>query len=348
MGGSGMTDDWTDQLYVQNPKVTARDMGDAVFLANPGLRASVGVIPEDPKMQLALAAGVTTILFIPGSATNIGGQGILLKTGLPTYESTTIRNPGSMKMAQAGNPERWGYGVARAFMTWNLRHTLKKGLAYARRWEAYEAGQGPKPEKDIQWEIVRSLYNRETQISVHTQIFQVVNATLSLAAEELDLPVYLDHSTFDGWKAAPRAKELGISAIVGPRVVEVPIYSFIMWSGSDPQKFQGCAAGYQEQGMEMIGFNTDAPVIPAEELPLQAAMAVRYGFKYDRLQTVRGLTIIPAVTAGIDHLVGSIEPGKDADLLIITGDPADPRTSIEAVYLEGEKVYDPEVQKRRW
>ena len=324
------------------------DLNDMVFLANPGLRASVGVIPEDPKMLLAMAGGVTTILFIPGSGTNIGGQGILLKTGLPTYESTTIRNPGSMKMAQAGNPERWGFGVARSFMNWNLRHTIKKGLAYAKTWEAYEKGTGPKPEKDIQWEIVRALYNGETQISVHTQIYQVVNETLSMAAAELHLPVYLDHSTFDGWKAAKRAKELGVSAIVGPRVVEVPLLGFIMWSGSDPQKFQGCAAGYQEQGMEMIGFNTDAPVVPAEELSLQAAMAVRYGFKYDRLQTVRGLTIIPAVTAGIDHRVGSIEPGKDADLLILTGDPADPRTSIEAVYIEGEKVYDPTVNKRRW
>lgn len=100
--------------------------------------------------------------------------------------------------------------------------------------------------------------------------------------------------------------------------------------------------------MEMIGFNTDAPVLPQEELQLQAGMGARYGFKYDKLQTVRGLTIVPAVTAGIDHRVGSIEPGKDADLLIVTGDPADPRTSVEGVYTNGEKVYDPAITMRRW
>jgi len=63
---------------------------------------------------------------------------------------------------------------------------------------------------------------------------------------------------------------------------------------------------------------------------------------------VRGLTIIPAKTAGIDGRLGSLEVGKDADVLFITGDPADPRTSIEGVLIDGELVYDPVEHKRRW
>lgn len=324
------------------------DINDPVYITNPGLRASVAVRPQDQKMKVALAGGVTTILFIPGSACNISGQGILVKTAGKDYEDACLRDPGSLKMAQAGNPERWGYGLARTMMTWHIRQALKQGVAYAKEWERYEKGEGPKPEKNIQFELVRALYEGRAEVSTHTQIYQVVNNTLSLVAKEMHLPVYIDHGTFDGWKSGPRAKELGVSAILGPRNVDVPFDRIIQWSGSNPERFQGVCAGYQEQGLEMIGFNTDAPVLPCEELSLQAAMAVRYGFKYDKLQTVRGLTIIPAKTAHIDHLVGSIEVGKDADLLILTGDPADPRVSIEAVYVKGEKVYDPTIQKRRW
>jgi len=324
------------------------DINDAVYVTNPGLRASTAVRPEDPKMQLALAAGVTTILFIPGSATNIGGQGILVKTGGHDYEGACLRDPGSLKMAQAGNPERWGYGLARSLMTFGIRNALQRGIAYARTWERYEKGEGPKPEKNIQFELVRAVYERRAEIIAHTQIYQVVNNTLTMAAEELNLPVYIGHGTFDGWKVGGRAQKLGVSAILGPRNVEVPMDGLIRWTGSNPERFQGVCAGYQEEGLEMIGFNTDAPVIPAQELVVQAAMAVRYGFRYDKLETVRGLTIIPAVTAHIDHLVGSIEEGKEADLLVITGDPGDPRASSEAVYVKGEKVYDPTIQRRRW
>ncbi len=324
------------------------DINDPVYLTNPGLRAATAVRPGDSKMLKGLAGGVTTILFIPGSATNIGGQGILYKTGVADYEGGVLRDPGSMKLAQAGNPERFLGGVARTFMNWNTRNTLRRGVAYAKKWEAYNAGTGPKPERDIQFEIIRGLYEKEVQVSTHTQIYQVANMTLTMVAEELGLPVYIDHGTFDAWRTAPRAMKLGVSAIVGPRVIDVPSYGFIRWSGSNPEKIGGCAAGYQEAGMEMIGFNTDAPVIPQEELQLQAGMGARYGFKYDKLQTVRGLTIVPAVTAGVAHRIGSIEPGKDADLLIVTGDPADPRTSVEGVYTNGQKVYDPQVQRRRW
>ena len=98
----------------------------------------------------------------------------------------------------------------------------------------------------------------------------------------------------------------------------------------------------------MVGFNTDAPVLPQEELFLQAGTAVRYGLDNSHLESVRGLTIVPAVTAGIDHLVGSLEPGKEADVLVIAGDPGDPRSGVDAVYIEGRLVYDAERDARRF
>ena len=286
------------------------DINDMVYLTNPGIRASTAVRPGDQKMRLGLAGGVTTILFIPGSGTNIGGQGVLLKTGLNDYESMEVRNPGSMKLAQAGNPERWAIRPGRSFMNWNTRNTLERGVAYAKRWEAAEKNGATTPEKDLQFEVIRSLYKNEAQISTHTQIYQVANMTLTMVAKELGLPVFIDHGTFDAYRVAPRAKELGVNAILGPRAIDVPSPLMMGWAGTNPERIQGVAAGYQENGLEMIGFNTDSPVIPQEELSLQASMAVRYGFKWDNLETIRGLTIIPAKTAGIDHIVGSIEPAS--------------------------------------
>ena len=98
----------------------------------------------------------------------------------------------------------------------------------------------------------------------------------------------------------------------------------------------------------MIGFNTDAPVIPAHELALQAGIAARFGLIDTGAETVRGLTMVPAKAAGIDHRVGSLEPGKDADILVLDGPPGDPRTSISTVFIEGVRVYDAERDGRRF
>jgi imidazolonepropionase-like amidohydrolase len=324
------------------------DINDTVYLTNPGVRAAVSVRPGDRKMMMGLAGGVTTILFIPGSGANIGGHGVLLKTGLLDYESMLIRDPGSMKLAQAGNPERWTIRPGRTFMNWNTRNTLERGVAYAKRFAADVKNGIERPEKNLQFEVIRALHEGRAQISTHTQMYQVANMTLTMVADELGLPVFIDHGTFNAYGVAPRAKELGVSAILGPRNIDPPTASMMGWAGSNPERMQGVAAGYQERGLEMIGFNTDSPVIPQEELSLQAAIAVRYGFEDSELQTVRGLTIIPAKTANIDHLVGSIEVGKHADLLITTGDPVDPRSSVERIFTEGKTVYDTATERQRW
>jgi len=324
------------------------DINDMVYLTNPGVRASTSVVPNNPPLLRGVAGGVTSVLFIPGSGTNIGGQGVLLKTALPTFEGMRIKDPGSMKLAQAGNPERYMFRVGRSFMNYNTRNTFRRGVAYAKSWEAYERGEGERPKKDIQFEVFRSLVKDDIRVSTHTQIYQVVNMTIQMVAKEMGVPVFIDHGTFDGWRAADMAQEAGVNAILGPRNIDVPTASFISWSGSNPERIQGVAAGYQEMGHKMIGFNTDSPVIPEEELQLQAGIGMRYGFDDSNLEAVRGLTIVPATTARIGHLVGSIEPGKDADLLVISGHPADPRSSVETVFIEGHKVYDPAVQKRRW
>jgi imidazolonepropionase-like amidohydrolase len=146
---------------------------------------------------------------------------------------------------------------------------------------------------------------------------------------------------------------MGVPAILGPRNVETMSLGMMLFTGEAPERFQGIAAGYQERGHSMIGFNTDCLPFPGftpslEDLPTMAAMAVYYGFDDRSMATVRGLTIVPARTAGIDQRVGSLEVGKDADIVVIAGVPSDPRCAVEQVYVEGRRVYDTAVNRRRW
>ncbi len=318
---------------------TLQDINSPVYQANPGLRVHNAVVPGNPALEVGVAGGVTTVLFIPGSATTIGGQGILLKTSAPDFEAMRVRDPGSLKLAQADNPKRWGYGMNRIMLNWHIRETLRRGVAYAERWRAFEEGRGEEPDTDPQWEVFRDLVARRTQISAHTQVYQVIYATLRIVREEMGLDVYIDHGTFDGFLAAELATELDVSAIIGPRSISAQNKG----RGIDHDgKIVGVAAEYQRRGHPMIGFNTDSPIVPQAELALQAAMGVRYGFDDADMGTLRGLTTVPAQTAGIWDQVGSLEAGKDADFLVCPGHPADPRNAVELVFIEGRKVYDAE------
>ncbi|MGD2016874.1 MAG: amidohydrolase family protein [Planctomycetota bacterium] len=336
--------------HVAGRSFFTNDLNDMVYLTNPGIRAFTSVVPGNSDFVVGKAAGVTSVLYIPGSGTNIGGHGVLLKTGHEEYERMEIRNPGSLKLAQAGNPESYLSGVGRSFMNWNTRNTIERGIAYAKRWEAFSNGEGPKPKVDPMWEVFRDLYSKQTQLSAHTQIYQVVLRTVQMIKEDLGLDVYIDHGSFDGWRAAPFAARAGVPAILGPRQISASInieYRPGMFIVNDNDgAILGMAAKYQEGGCTLIGFNTDAPVIGQEALPLQASMGVRYGFKNDNVEHVRGLTIVPAFAAGIHDRLGSLEPGKDADFIVTSGDPTDPRTHVHLTYQDGERVYDAEVERR--
>lgn len=318
-------------------------INDMVFQSNPGLRVSATVEPHNAALRLALAAGITTILYIPGSGTNIGGQGVLLKTAPGDYESVLLRDPGALKVAQGDNPKRRLYGMERGLMNYHIRHVLTQGKAYARRWQAFEASRGEEPERVLHLDIFRELEARRTQIATHTQYYQVVLSSLRILTLELGFDAFIDHGSFDSWRLAPLAEEIGVAAILGPREVMWPRPPAFDTEG----QVQGTAWGFQKEGHSRIGFNTDAPVVPQEELPLQAAMGVRYGMRNQDLNAVRGVTIVPATVAGIHGRVGSLEVGKDADILVVTGDPADPRTSVEEVWVEGRVVYDAR-ERRRW
>lgn len=309
-----------------------RDLNDTVFLTNPELHTYEVLEPENPYLKDAVAGGVTSALFIPGSGSNMGGFGMLVKTTGKTPDEMVVRSPGSLKIAQSGNPERYSWGVRRAMMNWNTRNTLREGLAWA---EAYEAGEA---DFDPRYQDFVGLRNGTVPVSVHTQIYQVVLETLTMQVQELGLKSFVDHGTFDGYKVAPLAAELGVPVMNGPRQ---------FWFDRSTSQIMGCAAGWASAEGIILGYNTDSPVIPQEELPFQAAMGVRLGAG-DAESALRGMTANAAKALLMEDIAGRLVEGLEADLVAWTGDPVDPRSSVLKVWVRGEKVYDVEENKRRF
>lgn len=315
------------------------DLNEMVYQTNPELRNWDQIIPHNPRLKVAIAGGVTTICFIPGSGTNMGGFGVLMKTGPGKISDVIIRAPGVLKIAQAGNPERrtGETGSGKMGMNYVIRQALKEGQYYVRQWDDYENGNAPKPEFNLRLENFKPLFHREIPVVVHTQQYQVIQSTIRMLHDEMNLKVVIDHGTFDAYKIGKELAKRGIPVMAGPR-------GFLL--DRDKGQIVGIVNEYEKRGIDVLGVNTDAPVIPQEELFFQATMAVRYGWSEER--AIRGLTIEPAKALMVDDRVGSLEVGKDADIVILTGSILDPRNYVKQVFIDGKSVYDTSKDRRRF
>lgn len=314
------------------------DLNDLVYLTNPGLRTLETISPETENVKRARAGGVTSALLIPGSGTNLTGFGTIVKFDGPTVEDMVLRSPGSLKIAQAGNPERYWYGVGRTLMNYNTRRTLEQARQYHESWLAWERGESDEqPLFDPIYDDFRGLFQRDYIASVHTQIYQVVMTTIDMLADNFGLRTVIAHGTFDAWKTAPLLLEIGqenMQAVVGPRQ---------FFFDNTQRKVHGIAARWAQGGITQLGVNTDAPVIPEEELSFQAAMACWYGWK--PYEALKGVTKVPADAMRIGDQTGSIEVGKDADFGLWTGDPIDPRSTCLKTVINGRIVYDADEER---
>src|SRR5947207_12181104 len=268
------------------------DINEMVYQTNPELRVLDVIKPYNDQLKLALSGGVTTVDFIPGSGTNMGGWGALMKTGPGKLDDVLIRFPGVLKIAQAGNPERRGgeVGSGRMGMNHVIREQLREGMGYVKDWDDYAAGKRKeKPAVNLRLEYFKPLFHREIPVVVHTQGYQVVMSTLRILHDEMKLKVVIDHGCFDSNLLSAEIIKRGIPVMAGPRGFRY-----------DPAvgQVKGQVAGFAERGVVALGVNTDAPVVPQEELAFQATMAVRLGWNEEA--AYRGLTIEPAKALMID------------------------------------------------
>ena len=223
-------------------------------------------------------------------------------------------------------------------MNYVIRDQLREGMGYTREWDDYEAGRRKeKPRTDLRLEYFKPLFRKQIPVVVHTQGYQVIMSTLRILHDEMDLKVVIDHGSFDSNLLSKEIIKRGIPVMSGPREFRY-----------DPAIGQviGQVSGFADRGVTALGVNTDAPVVPEEELSFQATMAVRYGWNEEA--AYRGLTIEPAKALMIDKRVGSLEVGKDADIVISTGSILDPRCFVVQVLIDGSVAYDIKKDKRRF
>ena len=303
------------------------DINDMVKSVNPELRSGATFRPSNDRVRLACASGVTTLFGIPGSGTNMGGFGILYKSKTDaTYAEATLADPGGLKVAQDSNPQRvagnFMLGSSRAGMGFVLEDVQDKALAG-------DADRHPGLAN------LRKVMTGELPVLIHTAGGDGVSNTARMWRQRHDTRSVLSHGSFDGWKVAEAIGDIGMPVNHGPRTTD--FYS------SRNGRINGSAAEYARH-VPLFSLNTDSGVIPQEEFFLQGAMAARYGG--DPYQMLRAITIHPAKALGIDDRVGSLEVGKDADVVVHTGDPLDPRTCVERVWIDGAVQYDREGGKQ--
>jgi imidazolonepropionase-like amidohydrolase len=298
------------------------DINDMILPVNPEFHAAAGMKPSNPLIKVACSGGVTTLYGIPGSGTSMSGFGMLYKAKTDaTYDESVVKSVAGMKVAQSYNPERGAgdFGQTRAGLSWILEDINAKAI------EANREGR-----TDRALENLQKVHAKELPVLIHCAGSDGFTAATKMWKEKYDTRCILSHGCFDAHSTAAYIASAGVPINAGPREMDY----FSTRDGA----ITGIVADYERAGVKNISLCTDSPVMPQEELFLQGAVSARLGA--DPYQMLRGLTIQPARAFGIDDRVGSLEPGKDADIVIRSGDPLDPRSRVELVLIDGRVQYD--------
>lgn len=298
-------------------------------ILSPQMRGIDGVKPFDPAFQKAAAAGVTAVCVGPGSANVLGGTFTTLKTVGKRVEKMVIRDGVAMKCAFGENPKRVyrdKKDSSRMTTAALLREILFKAREYMEKKEAAGEDLSKRPAFDIKLEALIPVLKREMPLKAHAHATEDIFTALRIA-REFDLRITLEHVTEGHLIVEELAKE-NVPMAVGPTLTSASKFELRNKSWTTPGRL--AAAGCQ------VSIITDSPVIPQEYLPLCAGLAVQAGM--DPFAALQAITINPAKHAGIADRVGSLEVGKDADLVITDGCPFEVSCKVKCVLIDGNMV----------
>ena len=323
-----------------NPVVSdSQDANEGSGPVQPALRALDAIDPADPNIRIATSGGITTANIMPGSGNVMGGQTAYVKLRGATIEQMLIPGTiGGMKMANGTNPK--GYGTRnQAPMTRMEEAALARGIfekaqQYKTKWDAYNKAVAAKdktakePDRDLGLDAVVQVLDGKRIVHNHTHRADDVMTVLRLA-DEFHYRVVVHHGTESCEVADELAKRhIGVS------------YTMIDSPGGKPEAINvsmSCPARLEKAGVK-VAFNTDDPITNSRLLLRSAALAVRGGMSEDA--ALKGLTIYPAEMLDLQSRVGSLEAGKDADFIVLSGAPLSVYTHVQETWIEGEKVFD--------
>ncbi|HZC40789.1 MAG TPA: amidohydrolase [Streptosporangiaceae bacterium] len=312
-----------------------RDVNEMTEPVTAQVRALDAINPAEQGFRDAIGGGVLAVNVNPGSGNPVGGQTVALKCWGRTVDEMVLRQPSGMKSALGENPKRVHGDQQRAPSTRLgtaavIRGALVDAANYLQRL-GYERGRPEadrKPvDRDLKLEALGLVLRREIPWRQHCHRADDIATALRIAAE-FGYDLVIDHGTEANVLADVLAAR-GIPVIIGPLLTSRSKVELRNRSLANPGRL--ARAGVT------VAITTDHPVVPVNMLSHQAVLSVKEGL--DRDMALRAMTINPARIMGVDARLGSIEPGKDADLAIWSGDPLDVFSRVERAFIGGAEIY---------
>jgi imidazolonepropionase-like amidohydrolase len=310
----------------------------------PQMRAIDSINPQDPAIAEALAAGVTTVNVVTGSDNVISGQTAYVKLVGRTVQEMVLNPFGGLKMANGDSPRR-SYGArnmapsSRMSISALARREFLRARAYMEKRETFErdrvAGKPGlrEPDRDLALEALGSVLRREHPVHWHTGRVDDIWSAMRLS-EEFGFRWVCHHCT-EGHKIAGELARRGIPAVVfatfggGEEVDELAVAAML-------------PALLARAGVK-VALHTDHPILEQRFLLYSGALAQKFGLSED--EALETITINPADIMELGNRLGSIESGKDADLVVLDGPPFDLQTHVLLTIVNGTIVYDRERQR---
>ena len=344
----GIIDDHSHLGVYAAPGVQAHADGNEMTKPNTAdVWAEHSVWPQDPQFPLNLAGGVTTLQVLPGSANLFGGRSVVLKV-VPARTVQEMKFPGArygLKMACGENPKRVYASRGPSTRMGNVagyRAAWIQAEAYRRKWDKWNADKkGEPPTRDLALETLAEVLRGNIFVHNHCYRADEMAQILDLA-NEFGYQVRSFHHGVEGYKIADLLAARGVAASV-----------WADWGGFKLEALDGIKANpaiLHAAGARTI-IHSDSPS-DSQRLPQEAAKAVaagrRIGIDVPAAEAIKWVTINPAWALGLDDRIGSLEPGKHADLVMWSGDPFSVYSRAEKVWIDGALRYDRTDPASRW
>jgi imidazolonepropionase-like amidohydrolase len=278
---------------------------------------------SDPKWRVAVSGGVTAVVTGPSGGNGIGGEAVVIKTVGPSLKQRILLENGGMKLAAGRREPESGMSVMAM-----LRNTFQRAREYEARRRTVRAGDEraeDMPVPDSGLEAFARILRHEDYVRVHVNAAHDIMAMLQLK-DEFGFDLSLHHAV-EAYQVADEIAKRGVDVVTLPLFLRIPISEEGMRN----------AARLSRAGVR-IAFHQDDPVTSTKWLRFNAALAMRYGLREEI--ALAGLTIDAARIARVASRVGSIEPGKDADLVVLDGPWYELLTRVDLVFVDGVVAYD--------
>ncbi len=325
---------WGDPMLWAN-----EDINEMTAPNTAQLRGRDALNPQDPAIPQVVRAGVTAVFTGPGSGNVIGGTGMVVKLRGQTAEEMIVPGTEGMKMALGENPKRvYGemqkkYPATRMGNAAVLREALVEARNYMTKIERAEAegkekNEPPKlPERNLKHEALAKVLRREMKARIHCHRADDILTAISIA-EEFGLDYTIEHCT-EGYLIADCLAQKNVRATIGPLLMEHSKHE--LWRVSMRNPGLCAKAGVK------VAIQADS-ALGTKWLPVTVGLAMRYGM--EEKHAFESVTITAAEIIGVADRMGSLEPGKDADIAVFDGHPFSNFTQCERAYIDGKLVFD--------